>query len=202
MQPLDWNAKFEGDDYFYGTAPVAFLADHAGLIPAGARALSIAEGEGRNAVFLAEQGCRVTAFDGAPNALAKAARLASDRGVSLDLHKADIAEWDWDAAQYDLIVGIHWQFTPPALRDEVFAGIRRALAPGGRLMLSGFSIEQLKHSSGGPRHPDHLYTTDQLRRAFDGFRILRCAMYERPLSAGTGHAGRASLVDLIADKPR
>ncbi|GAA4229338.1 ubiquinone/menaquinone biosynthesis C-methylase UbiE [Sagittula marina] len=202
MQPLDWNAKFDRPDYLYGTAPVAFLSDNAGMIPPAAKTLSVAEGEGRNAVFLAERGCEVTAFDGASNALEKAARLASDRGVTLQLHEADIAAWDWQPETYDLVVAIHWQFTPPALRDQVFAGMKRTLKPGGRLMLSGFSVTQLKFSSGGPRHPDHLYTPELLTNAFADMHILRCAEYEKQLSSGAGHTGRSALVDLIADKLR
>lgn len=201
LQPLDWNAKFDREDYLYGTEPAAFLRDNAGLIPAGARALSIAEGEGRNATFLARRGCTVTAFDGAPNALEKAQKLAERNGVTLDLHHADIAVWDWDAKRYDLVVAIHWQFTPPALRDAVFSGLGRALKPGGRLMLSGYAMAQLDHSSGGPRHPDHLYTEQLLAHAFSDLTILRLASYEKVLDEGPGHSGRSALIDLIADKP-
>ncbi|WP_425070594.1 class I SAM-dependent methyltransferase [Sagittula sp. S175] len=201
MDPLDWNAKFDRDDYLYGTEPTAFLRDNAGLIPRTGTALSVAEGEGRNACFLARQGLSVTAFDGAPNALAKARKLADSHGVPLALHEADIAHWDWDATQYDLVVAIHWQFTPPALRDATFAGLKRALKPGGRLMLSGYSLAQLDNASGGPRHPDHLYTEDLLARAFEDLHILRLASYDKVLTEGPGHTGRSALIDLIADKP-
>lgn len=201
MEPLDWNARFDREDYLFGTEPAAFLRDNAGLVPRNARTLCIAEGEGRNAVWLAQQGCRVTGFDGSSVALAKAQRLAALRGVTLDLREADIATWDWDAEAYDLVVAIHWQFTPPTLRDQVFAGLKRALKPGGRLMLSGYHLSQMDNATGGPRHPDHLYTTELLAAAFADLRILRLASYDKVLTEGPGHTGRSALVDLIADKP-
>ena len=116
----DWDTRFAQDGFVFGSAPAAFVARQAWRIAPGSRLLSVAEGEGRNAVFLAEQGVHVTAFDGSGTGLAKARRLAAERGVSLDLHHADIADWDWDGdghgAPFDAVLGVFFQFAPPALR--------------------------------------------------------------------------------------
>jgi SAM-dependent methyltransferase len=198
----DWDARFDGDAFFYGTTPTAFLTDNAGMIPQGAQVLSIAEGEGRNAVWMAQaRGCAVTGMDGSAKALTKAARLAKQAGVTVDLQQADIANWDWRAQQYDLVVACFIQFAAPPLRDAIFAGMKQALAPGGRLMLTGYTAEQLTYRTGGPGNPALLYSTELLRDAFDDLTILRLATYEKDLSEGDGHHGRSALIDLIADKP-
>ena len=198
----DWDTRFDSDSFFYGTTPTTFLIDSAGMIPRGARVLSIAEGEGRNAVWMAAaRGCQVTAMDGSANALAKAARLADQAGVSVTFEQGDIANWDWGAAHYDLVVGCFFQFAPPALRDAIFAGMKQAVAPGGRLMLTGYEVKQLEYGTGGPRVAQMLYTEELLRDAFGDMTILRLAAYEKHLSEGVGHQGRSALIDLMQTSP-
>jgi len=196
-----WDSRYDREDYVFGTEPAVFLTDHAGMIPPGARVLTVAEGEGRNAVWLAARGCHVTGFDGSPVALDKARRLAAARGVTVDLHEGDITTWDWAAERYDLVVAVFIQFLPPAARGPVFAGLKRALAPGGRLMLTGYTPEQVGYGTGGPPNPDFMYTEALLLDAFGDLQVRRLARYEKILKEGPGHDGRSALIDLIADAP-
>lgn len=196
----DWDTRFAQDGYVFGSAPAAFVARQAWRIAPGSRLLSVAEGEGRNAVFLAEQGARVTAFDGSGTGLAKARRLAAERGVSLDLHHADIAGWDWDVARFDAVLGVFFQFAAPPLRAQIFAGMARALRPGGLLLLHGYAPRQARYGTGGPGQAANLWTLDLLREAFAGFEILHQADYDADLAEGAGHRGRSGLIDFVARK--
>lgn len=196
-----WDDRFSGDDYFYGTRPNAFLAAQADRLPASGRALSIAEGEGRNAVWLAGQGLDVTAIDASAVGLAKAVRLAEARGVTIRTVVADLAHWDFPPAQFDVVVAIFIQFAPPAVRDRLFAGMIAALKPGGLLLLQGYRVEQLRHGTGGPKDPALLYTPELLRTAFSALDIEHLDAHEGVISEGKGHNGMSALVDLIARKP-
>lgn len=199
--PLMWNDRYHRPDYLFGTEPAQFLRDQAHWLAPGARVLSVADGEGRNAVHLAGLGHRVTAFDGAERAVAKARALAQARGVSVDFHVSPIEAWDWGAAPFDAVLAVFIQFADPALRARIFAGMAQALCPGGLVLLHGYRVEQLGYSSGGPRQAENLYTPDLLAAAFPGFDILRLAAYEADLDEGEGHRGRAALIDLVARKP-
>lgn len=194
-----WDARFDREDYLFGTEPAAFLAAHHGLVPDSARTLCVAEGEGRNAVWLAQQGCAVTAFDASRTGLAKARTLAEARGQSVDFIHSDVENWDWSQT-YDLVVAIFIQFANPALRGTIFDGLKRAVAPGGRLMLHGYTPAQVDLGTGGPPHRENMYDTTMLRTAFGDMRILRLAEYEATLTEGAGHHGRSALIDLIADR--
>ncbi|MFP4063274.1 MAG: SAM-dependent methyltransferase [Halochromatium sp.] len=196
-----WDQRFDRDDYFYGTEPSRFLVAQRALLRPGLRALAVAEGEGRNAVYLAERGLEVTAMDSSRVALAKAQRLAQERGVEVDLQHADLQHWRWTPETYDLVVAIFIQFAEPALRADLFAGMQRTLAPGGVLLLHGFTPAQLAYRSGGPPCAEQLYTPELLREAFAGMEILRLADYAFELQEGSGHVGQAALIDLVARKP-
>ncbi len=196
-----WDQRFDRDDYFYGTEPSQFLIAQSELLQPGLRALVLAEGEGRNAVYLAERGLKVTAMDSSRVALAKARKLAAERAVEVDFQDADLAQWHWEPEAYDLVAAIFIQFAEPELRAAIFAGMQHTLAPGGVLLLHGFTPAQLAYGSGGPPCAEQLYTPDMLRDAFAGLEILRLEEYELELQEGTGHAGRAALIDLVARKP-
>jgi len=197
---MTWDSRFDRDDYLFGTEPAAFLTAHAGLVRPGDRTLCVADGEGRNAVWLAAQGCVVTGFDASEVGLRKAAALAAARGQQVALHRSDVEAWDWDRP-FDLVVACFIQFADPQQRARLFQGLRRALAPGGRLMLHGYTPEQGALGTGGPPHRENMYTVDMLRAAFDDLRILRLAAYETVLREGTADEGRSALIDLIADRP-
>ncbi|MEX5727249.1 SAM-dependent methyltransferase [Rhodovulum iodosum] len=196
-----WNDRFAGEDYVYGTEPADFLRREAGRLAPGARVLSVAEGEGRNAVWLAGQGMDVTAIDAAPNAVAKARRLARARGVEVTFHLADVTAWDWEAGVFDAVLGIFIQFAPPEVQAEVIEGMKRSTRPGGLVLLHGFAERQAGYGSGGPPNPAQLYTPDLLRARFDGFDLLVLRDYDAEIDEGRGHSGRAGLVDLVARRP-
>lgn len=196
-----WNDRYNTPDYLFGTEPAAFLQREAHRLTTGQTALCIADGEGRNSVFLAQRGLEVTAMDGADVAVAKARALALQRGVTVDFHVADIAGWEWDARRYDAVVAIFIQFAAPPLRDAIFAGMLRALAPGGLLLLHGYTPAQLANETGGPRALENLYTADLLAERFRGLDILHLAEHEADLAEGRRHVGRSALIDLVARKP-
>ncbi len=196
-----WDARFSVDGYVYGTAPNAFLASQAHRLRPGMSALAVADGEGRNGVWLAEQGLDVLSVDASPAALDKARALAAARGVKLRTELADLAGWDWGEARFDLVAAIFIQFADPPLRDAIFAGMQRALKPGGLLLLQGYRTEQLDYGSGGPPVAEQLYTADLLRDAFAGLRILHLGEHDSVINEGQGHSGMSALVDLVAIKP-
>lgn len=196
-----WTEKFAVENYVYGTAPAQPLLDQAHHLTAGQSALVLADGEGRNGVFLAERGLQVTSLDGAPTGVAKAERLAAERGVTLDARIADLRGWDWQEAAFDVVVGVFFQFADPAFRAAIFTGIRRTVKPGGLVLLHGFSTDQMGYASGGPGRLAHLYTTELLAEAFAGWDVLRLESYVADLDEGSGHRGPAALMDLVARKP-
>ncbi|GAA5078652.1 class I SAM-dependent methyltransferase [Roseibacterium beibuensis] len=195
-----WDARFDREDYVYGTAPAGFLADWAHVLGPGSRVLSAADGEGRNSVHLAALGHDVTAFDASPVAVEKARKLAATRGVVVDFQVAGIEAWDW-SQQVDAVVGIFIQFLGPPQRDRMLADMARAVRPGGLMLLHGYAPRQVEYGTGGPGRRENMYTITQLAAAFDGWEILRLADYDAEIEEGIGHAGRSALVDLIARKP-
>lgn len=198
-----WSTRYRdaGEDYVFGTAPNRFLAGRAALLSSGATALSVADGEGRNAVWLAEQGLAVTATEISPVALEKARKLAAGRRVEVDFVLADAVSWAYPEAAFDFVVAVFIQFADPAQRARIFAGMQRALKPGGHLIVQGYTPRQLEYRTGGPSAPENLYTADMLRTAFAGLEILHLQEYEDVLEEGVGHKGRSALVGLVARRP-
>ncbi|HQS80915.1 MAG TPA: class I SAM-dependent methyltransferase [Thiobacillus sp.] len=196
-----WDARYATDDYIFGTAPNLFLASQAALIQPGMRALAIADGEGRNGVWLAEQGAQVHAIDFSAAALEKARKLAAARGVTLEIEQADVLDWHWPEAAYDLVAAIFIQFAPPPERDRIIEGIRRTLKPGGVLILQGYTPKQVEFGIGGPPAAANMYTAALLREWFDGWDILHLAEHESVISEGAHHHGMSALVDMVARKP-
>jgi cyclopropane fatty-acyl-phospholipid synthase-like methyltransferase len=196
-----WNKRFSGDDYIFGTEPNAFLASQAALLRPGMRALAIADGEGRNGVWLARQGLEVTSADFSPPAQDKAKQLAARFGVSPDFVLTDIDTWDWGRERFDLVVGIFFQFAQPEKRARMFRNMRDTLVPGGLVMLEGYTPAQLKYRTGGPSELDQLYTEALLRDAFAGMEIVHLAEYEAELNEGSRHRGMSAVIDLVARKP-
>lgn len=195
-----WEARFAGPDYHFGTEPNAFLKSKADLLKPGQKALSIADGEGRNGVFLAEQGLDVLAMDFSPTALAKAQALARQRGVTIRTEQADLDTWRWPAEAFDVVVAIFFQFCAPPLRARVFDGIKRALKPGGLLLMEGYRPEQLKYKTGGPSQIENLYTRTLLEQAFADFSSVEIREYDSEIHEGPGHGGMSALIDLVGRK--
>jgi len=200
-QAAFWDKRYSTDEYLFGTAPNAFLAREVKRLAPGAKILAVADGEGRNSVFLAEQGHRVLATDVSQTALDKARRLAEQRAVEVEYRQVDLAEWDWPEGAFDAVVGIFIQFAGPALREGIFAGIYRSLKSGGLLLLQGYREEQLAYGTGGPPNIENLYTVDGIRRAFSKWEIELLESYDGNVEEGSGHSGKSALIDLIARKP-
>ena len=199
--PIDhWNERYVGDDYLFGKEPNAFLASQRERFKPGMQVLSVADGEGRNGVWLAQQGTEVLAVEASPRALEKARQLAAERGVTLTHECADLLQWDWGTARFDAIVAIFIQFAAPEQRARLFAGMQPALKPGGLLLLEGYRVEQLAYGTGGPKDIENLYTAELLRNAFADLEILHLAAYDAPIEEGSGHRGMSALVDLVARK--
>lgn len=202
FEQLDhWEGRFAGPGYLYGTAPNAFLAACRPLLPASGRALAIADGEGRNGVFLAECGLDVLSVDFSPTAQGKARALAATRGVALATETADIIRWDWPEAAFDVVAAIWFQFAGPADRARIFAGIRRTLKPGGLLILTGYRPEQLAYGTGGPGRLENLYTRELLETAFGDFADLAIHEHDKHLDEGGGHAGLSAVIELTGRRP-
>jgi len=197
-----WQTRFSTPGYLFGKEPNAFVKRNAYLIKtkAGGRALSIADGEGRNGVFIAQCGLNVLSLDFSPTAQEKARQLAAERGVTIRTEIADLATWQWPVEAFDLIAGIFFQFTPPDLRSKVFAHIKRALKPGGILLIEGYGPKQLEYKTGGPSELDRLYTPKMLRDAFGDLSELDIKEYDAEVDEGSGHAGMSALVDLVGRK--
>lgn len=196
-----WESRFSGDDYVFGTAPNAFLASCRNLLPKQGRALAIADGEGRNGVFLAECGLSVLSVDFSPNAQSKAQRLAAARGVTIETQCADLLSWQWPH-DVDVIAGIFFQFVEPEQRPAVFQSIRDALKPGGLLLIEGYRPKQLVYKTGGPSRVENLYTRELLEQAFGDFDDLTIREHDSEVDEGAGHAGMSALIDLIGWKPK
>lgn len=195
-----WEDRYSATDgYLFGQAPAAFLTENPWLVIPGGRALSVADGEGRNAVHLARMGMQTQAFDLSPTAVARAQALAAQAGVALDTKVCGWDHWDWSQS-FDLVLGVFIQFATPDWRPRQFADLARAVAPGGRLVLHGYTPEQVAHGTGGPRDPAQMWTPALLTAAFPGWRIERLATYERDVQEGRGHSGRSALIDFVARK--
>jgi len=200
-QAAFWDERYATDEYLFGTAPNAFLAREVHRLGSGSKVLVVADGEGRNSVFLAQHGHRVVATDVSERALEKAQRLAERRGVEVDYRQVDLAEWKWPEKAFDAVVGIFIQFAGPELREDIFDGIHRSLKPGGVLLLEGYREEQLTYETGGPPNIENLYTEESLRRAFTNWDIELFETYDAEINEGQGHSGNSALIDLIARKP-
>lgn len=195
-----WDERYAVEDYVYGTEPSGVLIRRNHWLKPGARALCVADGEGRNSVYLAGQGLKVTAFDGAAPAVEKARRLAAERGVEVDYAVQDVFDWSWPVAEFDLVVGIFIQFVGPAGRAMLFDKMKAALKPGGVLLLHGYTPQQLRYGTGGPGVAENLYTAGMLRKAFADMRVQVLEDYELNIQEGRGHNGRSALIDMIAVK--
>ena len=196
-----WEARYaNAGGYLFGEAPAQVLVENPWVIDGVNTCLCVADGEGRNSVWLAEQGLSVTSFDLSPTAVERARTLAAKADVRIQAHVSDWEGWDWSQS-FDLVVAIFVQFMGPEARVRQFETLRQTVRPGGRLVLHGYTPEQVAFGTGGPPYPENMYTTELLNDAFGEWRILRLAAYERDVQEGRGHSGQSALIDLVAEKP-
>jgi 2-polyprenyl-3-methyl-5-hydroxy-6-metoxy-1,4-benzoquinol methylase len=196
-----WDERFSAAEYIFGREPNRFLVSQAAWFAPGNSVLDLATGEGRNAVWLARRGCRVTGVDISPKAIEKARQLAAESAVQVHFEVEDVRARAWQPDAFDAVITIFIQFAAPAERQAVFAGMQRTVRPGGIVVLQGYTPKQLEYRTGGPPQADHMYTEALLREAFAGWEILHLAEHEDMLSEGTKHVGRSALIDLVARKP-
>ena len=196
-----WNGRYSAPGFLFGEAPNAYLASKADVLPKKGRALSVADGEGRNSVWLAARGMQVDALDFSPVAVAKARAFAATRGVNVNFAVANVVELEWPAETYDVIAAIFIQFATPEERAQLFAWFMRALKPGGLLVLQGYRVEQLGYGTGGPPERDHLYSAAMVRKAFSGCEILELATYDEEIHEGAGHNGMSALLGATIRRP-
>ncbi len=194
-----WDDRFDTAEYVYGTAPNDFLVEAAALIPPGP-VLSLAEGEGRNAVYLAERGHPVTAVDASAVGLAKAERLAAARGVAITTVHADLATWPIAPGAWSGIVSVFCHL-PPAVRAPLHAAVAQGLAAGGVFVCEAYTPAQLAFGTGGPRDVALLVTLDALRAELAGLELLVAREVERDLHEGALHQGRSAVVQVVARRP-
>jgi SAM-dependent methyltransferase len=195
-----WEARFAVPEYVFGTEANAFLRAHRHLLPKQGRALAIADGEGRNGVWLAEQGLEVLSIDFSPAAQAKARALAQARNVPIDIELVEIAAYAWPDQAFDVVVDIFTQFSNPTERAKKFAGIRSTLKPAGLLLMQGYRPEQLAYGTGGPPHAENMYTRELLEREFAGFKRIEVEQYDAEIYEGTAHGGMSALITLVGWK--
>ena len=196
-----WDGRYGDETYLFGEQPNAFLERQADQLRPGMTALAVADGEGRNGVWLARRGLTVTTTDLSPRAVAKARALAERHGVAIDARLADLETWDWPVEAFDVVVGVFIQFAPPGVRDRLFARMKQALKPGGLLLIEGYRPKQLAYGTGGPGQVENLYTEALLRDAFGDMEAISLASYDAEIAEGSGHVGLSALIDLVARKP-
>lgn len=196
-----WDQNFSAPGYKYGTEPNAFLREQAFRLPPGSRVLLPGDGEGRNAVWLATQGHRVTSVDLSLVGLGKAQQLAAGKGVELAILQADLADWAPEPASFDAVV-LTYVHLPPAIRASAHARLAAGLCDGGWLILEAFHPEQLAHASGGPRDVAMLYDLATLRADLAAAGLQESLAWEGrvTLDEGPGHQGLAHVTRYVAQK--
>ena len=195
-----WDERYGSPGYHYGTEPNDFLREQVGCLPHRGDVLCLAEGEGRNAVFLAEQGFGVVAVDQSAVGLEKAERLAASKGVQISTIRADLADYRIEPDRWDGIVSI-WCHLPAPLRAKVHRQVVAGLKPGGVYVLEAYTPEQLRHATGGPRTADLLMKLSDLRQELDGLVVTHGAESERVVQEGQAHAGLSAVVQLVGRRP-
>lgn len=196
-----WQDRYSTPDYRFGKEPNEFLVRCKPLLPRSGKALAVADGEGRNGVWLAKQGLDVLSIDFSPAALAKARALAAENKIDIVFEEADVHAWPYPDAGFDVVAEIFTQFSTPDQRAQKWAGMRRALKSGGLLIVQGYTPKQLEHGTGGPKQIEHLYTRQMLEQAFGDLNDVSIVEEERELREGEGHSGPSAIIGLTARKP-
>ena len=195
-----WNSRYAEPGYAYGTEPNAFLVSQKKYLKPGGKALAVADGEGRNGVWLAQQGLDVLSVDASEVGLRKTQELAADRGVAIRTEKVDLTTWKWPEQKFDVVAAIFIHF-PPEVRARMHRRMFEALKPGGVLILEAFTPGQLTYKSGGPPVAEMLYTADMLRIDFAGGEILFIEEAIAELTEGNYHRGAGAVVRLVLRRP-
>lgn len=196
-----WEGRYSAPEYIFGEAPNYFLAACKPLLPPSGRALAVADGEGRNGVWLAEQGLDVLSVDFSPNGQAKAQKLAARRGVNLRTEQADVHTWDYPDSAFDVVAEIFTQFSDPGQRRQKWDGMKRALKSGGLIIIQGYTPKQLEYGTGGPKELDHLYTRAMIEGEFAAWSDISIVEEELEMHEGPAHSGMSAVINFRARKP-
>ena len=196
-----WNERFNKAEFIFGKEPNEYLVEQASkYLKKNDKVLCIADGEGRNGVWLAKQGMQVVGFDASDIALSKAKQFAQDNQVQVEYFFSDTDSFDWQANAYDAVIAIFIQFADPAMRERIFQNAYKTLKSGGVFILQGYTPKQLEYKTGGPSLLEHLYTEEMIRDLCRDFEILDLSCYEKELNEGARHAGMSALLGLVAQK--
>lgn len=194
-----WDSRYAEEGFAYGTTANVYLTSLASLFSAGDKVLVIGDGEGRNGVWLAEQGCDVVSIDSSKVGVEKAQKLAAERGVKIKAICADLTEWQWPEAEFEFVVIIYVHF-PPQIREMLHHKVVSTLKPGGQLIMESFTPEQLNYSSGGPPVLEMLYSAEMMKNDFNGLEIKQIEECITDLNEGKYHCGEGAVVRLLARK--
>ncbi len=192
-----WNQRYSSEEFAYGTEPNTFLVENAKLLTGPV--LSLAEGEGRNAVFLASLGLDVLGVDGSEVGLEKAQKLAASKGVEIKTEIADLATYEPPANFYGSVVSISAHL-PSDVRRRLYPSVEQSLKLGGIILLEAYSKSQLSRDTGGPKDPDMLMTAVDIVKEFPNCEVILCHEIEREVVEGEFHTGLASVVQFIGRK--
>jgi cyclopropane fatty-acyl-phospholipid synthase-like methyltransferase len=196
-----WNERFDKEEFIFGKEPNEYLVEKTKqYLKPGDKVLCIADGEGRNGVWLAKQGMQVIGFDASDIALSKAKKFAKDNQVEVEYSFSDTDSYAWSENTYDAVIGIFIQFADSAMRARIFQQAYKATKLGGLFILQGYTPKQLEYKTGGPSLIEHLYTEELMRDLAKEFQILELISYEKELSEGPRHTGMSAILGLVARK--
>ncbi|MEZ4320474.1 MAG: class I SAM-dependent methyltransferase [Myxococcota bacterium] len=193
-----WDERYAEDGFAYGLEPNDFLRERAGLLTGDV--LCLAEGEGRNATFLASRGLTVYGVDASSVGVAKTLALAAERGVTVHAEQGDLATYDLGEARWDGIVAV-FAHLPPPIRRRVHGSVARALRPGGVFLMEVYTPRQLAFGTGGPQSVEMLYEPEAVRAELVGLELEHFAELEREVHEGKYHGGRSAVLQGIARRP-
>ena len=196
---MSWDQRFSGEEYLFGVEPAQALVKLERYLVPNGRTLVVADGEGRNSVYLASKGFDVVATDFSKVGIDKAKALAAEKNVGVDYRQCDIYDQDWSGEKYDNVLAIFIQFVTPSKVETVFQGLQSALKQGGTLLIHGYTPEQVKYGTGGPANPERMYTEELLASSFANMNIKLNTAYHAEISEGTGHSGQSALIDFVAE---
>jgi SAM-dependent methyltransferase len=198
MANNQWDERFSGNEYYYGTQPNTFFKEELTKLKAG-RILMLGEGEGRNGVYAAQQGWQVDAVDSSTEAKKKALALAKQRNTALNYAVQDLEMFVPQENMYNA-VGLIFIHLPEALRKQIHTRCIAALKPGGRIILEAFAKEQITKTSGGPKNIELLYSTDIIAQDFYSMKAILLVQKIVELKEGEHHSGEAVVVRFVGEK--
>jgi SAM-dependent methyltransferase len=202
-----WTERYQSaeNDFLFGREPSEFLAKRKCMFQAEQSALMIADGEGRNSVWLAAQGLKVTANEICHVAIERAKKLAQESNVHVEIVEFDILSQEssmhFDKNSFDWVAGIFIQFANTEERKKLFSFMKAMTKPNGRILLLGYTPKQLEYKTGGPSAIENLYTKELLETAFQDWDLEELVEYEKDISEGMGHKGMSALIGMVAIKP-